>query len=151
MLVRLHAHREWANKRSIEWMPTLPEPDEYCHKMISHILLSEAMWLLRLHGGSDPEISRVITNWESFPLNELALRSVVNNSGWKNVLQSDLSRRVRFTRFAGEESESIVSDIATHVCTHGVYHRGQIAAQAARLGLHAPPTDFIVYSRLFPE
>ena len=55
---------------------------------------------------------------------------------------------VRYTRFGGESCESVVSDIATHVCTHAVYHRGQIAAQAARAGLKCPPTDFIVFSRL---
>ena len=64
--------------------------------------------------------------------------------------QPNLSRRVRYRRLSDGESESALADIATHLCTHGMYHRGQIAAQAARVGLKCPPTDFIAFSRLAP-
>ena len=148
MLERLHAHREWANQRIIDWMLALPQTDEYCLKMFSHMLLSESMWLFRLRGQSDPVTAEMISNWQLFPLNELKSRSESNNKEWRKVLETDLSRRIRYPRLNNEESESVVSDIATHVCTHGVYHRGQIAAQAARMGLHCPPTDFIVFARM---
>ena len=142
VLERLHAHREWANHQIIEWYTGLPQPEEYCLKMISHILLAEETWLLRLQARPTPEV------WQLLPVEELKSRSEANNAEWRKVLLADLSRKFRYRRLTGE-SESILEDIATHVCTHGVYHRGQIAAQAARVGLHCPPTDFIVFSRLF--
>jgi uncharacterized damage-inducible protein DinB len=141
MLKRLHAHREWANQRIIEWYLALPHSEEGCLKLISHILLGEETWLRRLRGESHREV------WQSLPTEELKPLSETNNSGWREVLRSDLSRRVRYWRQTDGESESVVSDIAVHVCTHAIYHRGQIAVQAARAGLKCPPTDFILFSR----
>ena len=142
MMERLNAHREWANHRVIEWYLALPQDEEYCLKMISHILLGEETWLRRLCG----EVNREV--WQSLPPEELNPLREANNAGWRKVLQSDLSRRVRYRRQTDGESESTVSDILTHVCMHAMYHRGQIAAQAARAGLKPVPTDFIVFSRL---
>ena len=142
MLEKLHAHREWANQLFIEWYLGLPQPEEYCLKMLSHILLAEEVWLLRLQAKPTREV------WQPLPVGELKSLSEANNAEWRKVLKMDLSRNFRFRRFSGEESESNLGDIAIHVCTHGVYHRGQIAAQAARVGLKCPPTDFIVFSRL---
>ena len=147
MLERLHAHREWANQRILDWVFALPHPDEYFLKMLSHILMAEGVWLCRIRGESNPDFSRKLLAWETLSVEELKSRSAASNAGWQEVLQSDVSRTVRYFRFTGEACDSVVSDMATHVCTHGVYHRGQIAAHAARLGLKCPPTDFIVFSR----
>src|SRR6185295_494322 len=122
MLERLHAHREWANQRIIEWILALPQPDEYCNKMISHILLAEANLLRRIHGEPPRDIWQILAPGELNDLRE------ANNAGWREVLQTDLSRIIRYTLANGMEMELVAADMATHVCTHGVYHRGQIAA-----------------------
>ena len=144
MLERLHAHREWANQQVMEWVFAQPNPDEYFLKMLSHILLAEETWLRRMRGEPAREV------WQILPVEELNSLRATNDIGWREILKTDISRIVRYRRLNDVESESIVSDIATHVCTHGVYHRGQIAARAATLGLHCPPTDFIVFARLTP-
>ena len=145
MLKRLHAHREWANQRILDWVSALPHSDEYFLKMLSHILLAEETWLRRMRG----EVAREV--WQILPMEELNGLRESNDAGWREVLQTDLSRNLKYRRFDNVEAESIVSDLAIHVCTHGVYHRGQIAAHAATLGLHCPPTDFIVFARLTPQ
>jgi len=142
MLEHLHAHREWANQRIIEWYLALQSPEEYCLKMLSHILLGEETWLRRIHGKPNREV------WQTLSAEELKPLSDANNAAWREVLKSDLSRRVRYRRQSDGESESSLADIATHLCMHGTYHRGQIAAQAARVGLKCPTTDFIAFSRL---
>lgn len=147
MLERLHAHREWGNKVVIDWYLALPQPEEYCLKMISHILMGEDIWLCRLRDAQS-EFAQMMLRWECFPLERLKPLSEANNAGWREALKSDFSKVVRYHRFGGEASESVIADIATHVCTHAVYHRGQIAGQAARVGLKPVPTDFIVFSRL---
>lgn len=142
MLKRLHAHRAWANQRIIDWYLALPQPDEYCLKMLSHILLAEETWLRRMRGEAGREV------WQLLVVEELNTLREINDAGWRDALQTDLSRVVRYRRLNDVESESSLGDIATHVCTHGVYHRGQIAAQATRKGWHCPPSDFIVFARL---
>ena len=144
MLERLHAHREWANQRVFDWILALPEPDEYCLKMFSHILLAEDNVLRRMHG----EIPH--DSWQQLTAEELKSLGEASNAAWRKELQTDLSRVIRYRLLDGTETESVAADLATHICTHGVYHRGQIAARAAHMGLHCPPTDFIVFSRLVP-
>ncbi len=142
MLERLHAHREWANQRILGWFFALPQPEEYCLKMLSHILLAEANVLRRIRGEIPGE------SWLRLAPEELNSLGEANNAEWREVLKSDLSRKIRYRLLDGTDTESLASDMATHICTHGVYHRGQIAAQAARVGLKCPPTDFIMFSRL---
>src|SRR4051812_2421564 len=96
---RLHAHREWANQKIIDWYLALPEPDEYCLKMLSHLLLSEAIWLFRLGSAADPERSASLTPWQMLQAEELKPLAEANNTGWREVLKSDISRNVRYRRF----------------------------------------------------
>jgi uncharacterized damage-inducible protein DinB len=145
MLDRLFTHRAWANARHIGWFLALPESDVYCLKMLSHILLAERAWLQRL-GGSAADRD----TWETASAGELQGLMRENESRWPAVLATDHSRICKYRRLNGEPAENPVADILTHVCTHGMYHRGQVAAQAARIGRKCPPTDFIVFSREFP-
>jgi uncharacterized damage-inducible protein DinB len=142
MFDRLDAHRDWANRRIVAWYLALPQPEEYCLKMLSHILLGEAVWLARLRG----EPARGV--WEVLSPEELDPLRRANTEGWNKVLASDMTRVFVYKRISGEECESVLADIFTHMCLHGTYHRGQISAQAARAGGKAPSTDFIEFSRV---
>jgi len=112
MLERLHAHREWANQRILDWYLELPRPEEYCLKMLSHILLGEETWLRRIHGEPNREV------WQTLRVEELKPLGEANNAGWRDVLRSDLSRRVHYRRLSDGESESTLADIAAHLCTN---------------------------------
>src|SRR3546814_651605 len=101
MLKRLHAHRAWANQRIIEWYLRLPQLDEYCLEMLSHILQAEEIWILRMEGKPTHDV------WEPLPPGELARRSEANNAGWNMILESNLSVPFRYRRLDGEESESL--------------------------------------------
>ena len=153
-LSRLNAHRAWANRLYVEWaVAQASSPSfrassdgEYCLKMFSHVLRVEAVWLMRLAGGV-PE-NRI---WESVPHENMESLRAANDSGLESALLGDLSRVARYESFGGVAMETSVADILTHACTHGMYHRGQVASRAAQAGLpNVPGTDFIVFSRLFP-
>ncbi len=146
MLPRLNAHRAWANRRYAEWLASLPAPDEYCLKMFSHVLRAEEAWLARLRGET-PE-NKV---WTFVSPEEIDAFRAALDVGLEEALAGDLSRVLRYVRFDGTAMESTVADILAHVCTHGMYHRGQIAAHASRSGLpKAPVTDYIAFTRLLP-
>lgn len=144
MIDRLSAHRGWANRRYLEWLAAHAAADAYCVKMLSHVIRSEAAWLTRLRGGTPEPVI-----WIPLPPAELEPLRAANEAGWSAALAGDLARRLAYRRFDGTETESSVEEVVMHVCTHGMYHRGQIAAHAARAGFpRVPSTDFIVFARL---
>jgi uncharacterized damage-inducible protein DinB len=146
MLERLNAHRDWANSLLIDWQAGLADPEPYCHKMLSHVLLAEEVWLGRIldkpHRGP----------WAAIlPVEEMRAMRAAHRSDWEKVLQGaggPLTRVFSYRRYNGDEASSSIADSFAHVCAHGAYHRGQIAAQAARAGLKVPSTDFILFADL---
>lgn len=152
-LGRLDAHRAWANRLYVEWMAEqvaaspsfLSSPEgAYCLKMLSHVLRAEEAWRTRLRG-EVPE-NKV---WSVLPVEDLEPLRAANDAALAAALGGDLARVLRYTRFDGTPMESTVADILVHVCTHGVYHRGQIAARAAQAGLpKLPGSDYIAFTRL---
>jgi uncharacterized damage-inducible protein DinB len=144
MLERLTAHRDWANAQQLAWIAeAFPagEPDDYCLRMLTHILTSEAVWLGRLRGEAPPKPSG-----EPLPVVELTAMRLDHGPRFEAEL-ADPGRLVPYRNFAGVACESTTGEIVTHVCMHGQYHRGQVASQAARLGLKCPSTDFILFAR----
>jgi uncharacterized damage-inducible protein DinB len=151
MLARLDAHRDWANGILIDWFGALAAggsaPEPYCHKMLSHILLAEEVWLGRIldrpHRGP----------WAALlEPGEMRAMRASHRAGWEQVLAGaagPLERVFAYRRFSGAEASSSIADSFAHVCAHGAYHRGQIAAQAARAGLGVPSTDFILFADVF--
>jgi uncharacterized damage-inducible protein DinB len=143
-LERLNAHRDWANDLLIAWIAdAFPagEPDDYCLRMLTHVLTSEAVWLGRLRGEAPPKPSG-----EPLPAAGLAALRLAHAPEWEAAL-ADPERLFHYRNFAGTACESTAAEIVTHVCMHGQYHRGQVAAQAARIGLKCPSTDFILFAR----
>ncbi len=146
MFIRLMGYRAWANRLLLDWcVPTVVE-DAYCVKLGAHILQSEGVWLERLLG-----LAAETEPWTPLPVDQWMTRREQNEAEWAEVLRGDLARRIRYRRRDNQESESRVHDILAQICFHSAYHRGQIAAQANRLDLHPPATDFIVFARQFPE
>jgi uncharacterized damage-inducible protein DinB len=147
MLDRLNAHRAWANGLYVEWIQADEAREEYCVKMLSHVLRAEDTWLIRLRG-EVPE-NKI---WTLLSPEEMRPMRLANDAGWSAALSGawgDLDRVLRYRRLDGTEMESSIADIASHVFMHGMYHRGQIAARAAQAGLpKVPGSDFIVFARL---
>lgn len=162
MLQRLNAHRAWANRLYLDWcldwhrnlteapdtvraLPVVPvegSPEEYCVKLLSHVIRTEFVWLARLRGEAPGPVI-----WQTLPPRELDALSAQNDRAWLEIVDSDPARLLHYRRFNGDPCESTVSDIALHACQHGTYHRAQIAARAVQDGLPKPPvTDYIAFA-----
>lgn len=154
MIERLNAHRVWANGLAFEWYGSLPggahpaegSPEALCLKLLSHVIRTETCWLERVDGETPAAVI-----WETLPVNELETLRRENDARFQSVLRGDLGRIVGYRRFNGDACETSVSDIVSHACMHGMYHRGQVAAHAARTGLPGmPATDFLLYALAHP-
>lgn len=154
MLERLNAHRAWANGLAFEWYRALPgdgipaegSPEAPCLQLLSHIVRTEVCWLERLRGATPAAVI-----WETLPAHELDVLRRENDVRFEAALRGEPGRIVAYRRFNGDACATSVSDILTHVCMHGMYHRGQVAAHAARAGLPGMPgTDFLLYALAHP-
>ncbi|HLU69566.1 MAG TPA: DinB family protein [Fibrobacteria bacterium] len=154
MLERQNAHRAWANDLALGWYRGLPggahpaeaSAEALCLKLLSHVIRTETCWLDRLRGETPAAVI-----WDTLPADELEVLRRENDERFEAVLRGDLGRVVRYRRFNGDACETSVSDIVSHACMHGMYHRGQVAAHAARAGLPGvPATDFLLYALANP-
>jgi uncharacterized damage-inducible protein DinB len=139
-LAKLVQHCSWANQVWIDLIAqaTPDSRDEYLSRMISHVLLGEQAWFQRI---MRQELDRDI--WRVMPVAEMRERHQLHTQHYATLLAGELQQPVEYRRFTGEEYRSSIGDILLHLCTHGMHHRGQMAAHASKNGLALPNTDFI--------
>jgi len=145
-LHKLFTYDEWAISRSLS---SLENPDNSkASLLLSHILLAEKIWLLRLNGKG----SSHIPTFEGFSLAECAEMSDEIHQRYLKFLDSlseeDLNSSITYKNTKGIEFQTPIKDILTHVGLHAVYHRGQIALLVRENGGQAVDTDFITFTRL---
>ena len=145
---QLYAHLEWANQRLLDHFKQLPEIPEEAQKLFGHLLFGERLWMNRLRGTEpgSPE------PWPEYALNELDQLANANLAAYRMYLgkiheHGGFDEPVTYEDLAGNEHESRVVDILTHVALHGVYHRGQIAARLRDADVDPTNTDFITFTR----
>ena len=147
--IKLVDHMEWADKRALASLRTMPNPPPPAVELMAHVLGAERVWLSRIQGQSSP-----IAVWPKLTLDEAERVLAENFDGYKRLLaklsSEGLQRPITYKTSAGDQFTSTVEDILTQVITHGSYHRGQIAAQVRTAGGTPNPTDYIAYIRGAP-
>lgn len=146
---RLINHLRWADDALLAALESSPATAERWLELFGHILGAEHVWLSRLKG-----IAPHVAVWPVLSLpscRRLAEENGKEFTAYIAVLgPAERARSIRYTNSAGLEFTSTVEDILLHVCLHGSYHRGQLAA-AMRAGGSAPAaTDYIGFIRGTP-
>ncbi|GMV99702.1 MAG: hypothetical protein AMXMBFR84_08410 [Candidatus Hydrogenedentota bacterium] len=132
----------WANRTWLDFTFGGAANDEYLRKMISHVYLAEQIWFQRILG--EPLRTDVFSVLTKEELDALSPRM---EARYDEILDTDLSRVLKYTRLNGEPLESQIGDILHHLVTHGSHHRGQMARHASQLGIQPPETSFIGFTR----
>jgi len=148
-LLRLYAHMAWADEQILSALDVDdPRLDESI-ALYGHLVAAEFIWLSRIlrrdTGAFGP--------WTVLPLAEAAKLAIAHAAGYVDLIESAPNREdiVSYRTTKGDPMDTPLGDILLHVALHGAYHRGQIASRLRRLEIAVPPTDFIVFSRLFPS
>jgi uncharacterized damage-inducible protein DinB len=144
-LRRLFAYDDWANRETLASLAAAGEPPARSLRLMAHIVATGRLWLRRLLADGE----RVVV-WPELTLAECAAWLDDMARRWEEYLGGltdldgvDLSRPVEYVNSQGEAWTSTVGDILTHTAMHGVYHRGQIAADLRQAGHEPAYTDFI--------
>jgi uncharacterized damage-inducible protein DinB len=116
--------------------------------LLHHLIAAQEGWLIRI-AGKDPGGAGFF--WPKHTLDEArenAATAAENMMQFLNQLEdSDLDREISFANSSGEEFQSTIYDILTHVFNHGTYHRSQINMRLRQTGAEPVAIDYIVYAR----
>jgi len=136
----------WANKRVLEMLRACPQVESKSWALFAHTLASEHLWLCRLQGRV-PDIAI----WPELGADECEKLIEMNFAGYREYLKNctpEVFRSiVSYQTSQGEAHQTPVSDILSHILSHGAYHRGQVASAVKRSGGEVIDTDYITFIR----
>lgn len=146
---KLYEHLEWADARVLKSLRDAHSVLKKDLDLYSHILGSEHVWLSRIKG-----TPAKVAVWPTLTLDEAKRLAAENVAAFEDVISklTDKGRDtpITYRNSAGDQFTSTLEDILTHVCLHGAYHRGQIAASIRAAGDVPSPTDYIAFARGAP-
>jgi uncharacterized damage-inducible protein DinB len=143
MLQKLIDQTYWANGSAIAWLHANLQADPFFHKVTSHVLNAESIWMSRILGEAyDTNVLRLIDP------GAMAARNAKNRDAYHAIPIGGVTRLVDYRQLNGEPGRTSVEDIILHVWSHGFHHRGQMAAKASSLGLKYPGVSYIEFTRL---
>ena len=141
---KLFEYNCWANSKLISGLKEQNAADEKVLRLLSHILLSEQIWMLRLEGGeySNKNFWKVLTLDECeyvLDENRKKFKGFVGKKNSADLITYENSKGIKYT--------NSVYDVLTHVVFHSSYHRGQIAREVRMLKKEPVLSDYIAYIR----
>ena len=138
----LFAYDGWANQEVLAGLRTAATPLPQALKLMAHIFAAERVWLERLE-----QKPQTLPVWPEFTAEECSRQAAGLSALWKTYLagssEAELARPVTYQNSKGESWSSRKDDILTHVITHSIHHRGQVAAVVRAAGFTPAYTDFI--------
>lgn len=147
LLTRSFEHTAWANRRVLGALRGRAAPPSQAVRLFAHLLAAEHVWLGRLRG-EDARALPIWPEWDLGTCEERLTGSVESFRAFLSTLSgARLGEVVTYPNSTGKVFQTSVGDILQHVCSHGAYHRGQIALLLRQAGWEPVNTDFITFVR----
>ncbi|WP_338066563.1 DinB family protein [Pueribacillus theae] len=144
---RMYKHLNWANQRILEALQQLEHDNREARRLFSHILYSEQVWLSRLQGKDSSQLP-IWGEVEIEVCEEMVKKNEESFAAFLADLdKTDLDQFISYKNSKGEEFNTSIRDVLTHVALHGQHHRGQINAQLRANHVEPVNTDFITFVR----
>ena len=142
---RLYEYNIWANNLFVDILKSNTYKNEKITKLFNHIGNAQLIWLDRITKVEEdiPEV------WDEGNLND-AIELVKKSSQlWLDFIysQEEYEDVIEYKNSKGDQYETRISDILTHVANHSTHHRGQLATLLREEDIDPPASDFIFYVR----
>jgi uncharacterized damage-inducible protein DinB len=141
--LKLFHYEYWANKKVLDQLLLLNTPPAKSVALFSHVLFAHKIWLSRI--GAPQEDIR-----EDYGVEELL--DVLDNNYIELITyikkHTDLSINITYKDLKENVHHNQLTDILSHLITHGAYHRGQIIQLLKTQTEERIMTDYILYARL---
>ncbi len=145
--LNMFEYNDWANKRSMDSIKKLDETVTKPLELMCHILNAQVKWLDRIkRTNKGPE-----SFWQSYSLDTCFDISEKSTMDWLNFIEyrtdENLFDEILYQNSKGQDFRNKLSEIITHIISHGIYHRGQIANIIRSVGGNPAQTDYIIFER----
>jgi len=148
-LLKLLVHDYWANRRLFESLDALPWVPPRTRQLCGHIFAAHQFMDKRLH--SQPVDFAAFDFFPDYSLDRCKALSEEYGARWPKfvkLLPEPLSEvSVSFYAPDGTPRKTAVVDALTHLYTHSIHHRGQIAVDLRASGMEPVAMDYIVFCR----
>jgi len=146
-MLKVCIYNAWANDSVIQSLRDQDISDEQVIKLLSHIILSENLWMARLK----TEDTSNKNFWKQLNLPECYRMTHENSKAYSDYIKEksdiDFERSVTYKNTKGVEYTNSIEDILTHIFFHSAYHRAQVAKEMRKLDKEPVYTDYIHYIR----
>jgi uncharacterized damage-inducible protein DinB len=148
-LLKLFAHDQWANRKLLETLEAQPWVPPRSRQLCGHIFAAHQFMNKRLH--SVPANFAEFDFFPDYSLDRCRALSEEYGTRWLEylrVLPEPLTEQaVSFFAPDGAPRKTGVVDALTHLYTHSIHHRGQIAVDLRAAGMEPVATDYIIFCR----
>jgi uncharacterized damage-inducible protein DinB len=148
-LLELFNFNDWANRRILDVVLTIEQPDEG-FRLFSHMIQAQNRWMNRI----TREVPDSTLSWNvpAFDPKEILNKWGESIGKWSAFLRSpdsaDLDRIITYQAPDGKQYSSSLTTIMLQLNFHSIHHRAQIMAWLRSKGVAPPPSDYIILKRL---
>ncbi|MFN8474581.1 MAG: DinB family protein [Anaerolineae bacterium] len=152
----LFNYSEWAWNKLLDTAEALDEAQldtpiwslPSLHRILTHALGSEILWLARCQGNSPtimltveevPTLAALRAHWRE---QTATLHSFIDG-----LTQADLDSTIHYKTTRGKPYAETLWRLLAHLANHGTHHRSEAAAVLTELGHSPGDLDMIVYLR----
>ncbi len=144
--IRLLHYDRYANLRILNTL-LQTEDRTKAEQLMAHLLVAQQVWL----GRCIYTPANVATLWPDWKTDSFEQRINENHQQWLAYLESlndnDFEQMISYKNLQGDNFETKLSDILTHLINHGTHHRAQAGQQLKLAGADLPNTDYILFAR----
>jgi len=138
-------YNDWANRKLLEVILTLPEKQEAI-KLFSHLITSQDKWFNRIRAEvNDKELAWFGPVFDEKELQDNWSKSIFN---WINFLEKnssvEIENYIEFKKAGDGKSIRVkIKNVMLQLNYHSIHHRAQINSLISKQGIKPPQTDFI--------
>jgi uncharacterized damage-inducible protein DinB len=152
-------YNAWANRRLYDACAALRGEDLHAglgaffgslHGTLNHLLVTDRIWLARLHGETPPDLTLDTILHDGFA----ALRAAREAEDVRLVAfvealdDAALAAEITYRPITRPETiRQPLWSVLAHLFNHQTHHRGQCHAMLTRVAIEAPSLDLILYQR----
>ena len=144
--IRLLHYDRYANLRILA---TLLQTEDHAkaEQLMAHLLIAQQVWL----GRCINKPITITTLWPDWEAGTFEKRINDNHRQWLTYLETlgdnDFEQSIHYKNLQGDNFETKLTDILTHLINHGTHHRAQIGQHLKIAGADLPNTDYILFAR----
>ena len=144
--IRLFRYDRFANLRIADALLQTQDHTK-AEQLMAHLLIAQQVWLGRCVGQPGP-ITTLWPNWKAATFEQ---KINDNHLQWLDYLKSlsdnDFQGLMHYKNLQGDDLETKLADILTHLINHGTHHRAQAGQYLKLAGTDLPATDYILFAR----